>query len=97
MRVAQHRLRNAVRDLLPGLSIIGSLVDPRVAIVDLMTIDGEIRSARVVTRSFDIADRSPGQHVRNVLRDVSPVLPAIAGDLHETIVGARPNHARLFG
>ena len=65
-----------------------------------MAIDGEVRSFGVVARRFDVADRAPWKHVRNVLRKVRPGLTAIASDLHLTIVCAGPNRAgflRRFG
>src|SRR5262249_41059037 len=78
MRVTQHAARNAVRDCLPRLAVILRLVDERIAIVPLMKIYGEIRGARSITRGLDVADSSPLRQVRNVLRDVGPILAAVA-------------------
>src|SRR5215831_123718 len=86
-------MRNAVRNQLPGLSKVGRLVNPRVAVVFLMPVDRDIRSACVVTGSLDVADCAPGQHIGDVLSNISPRLAAIAGDLHLAIIGAGPNRA----
>src|SRR5215831_8251249 len=86
-------MRNAVRNQLPGLSKVGRLVNPRVAVVFLMPVDRDIRSACVVTGSLDVADCAPGQHVGDVLSNIRPRLAAIAGDLHLAIIGAGPNRA----
>ena len=96
MRVTQHRMRNAVGDQLPGLAVIRRLVNPRVAVVDLMAIDGDVRCARVVAGRFDIADCAPRQHVGDILRQVRPRLTAVASDLHLAIVCARPNCSGFF-
>ena len=61
-----------------------------------MAVDGDVRCARVVARSLDVADRAPRKHVRNVLRQVRPRLTAVASDLHLAIVCARPNRSRFF-
>src|SRR5439155_15201479 len=44
----------------------------------------------------EVADGAPWRKTRHVLRDVRPRFPAVARHLHEAVVGADPNHARLF-
>src|SRR5712691_6674539 len=61
-----------------------------------MAIDGDVRCARVVARSLDVADCSPSEHVWNVLRQVRPRLTAVASDLHLAIVRAGPNCSSFF-
>ena len=40
---------------LPRLAVVGRLVDERIAVVDLMQIDRDVRRARVVSRRLDVA------------------------------------------
>ena len=97
MRVAQHAVRNAVRDLRPRFPVIRGLIGERITIVHLMEIHRDVCRSRVVARSFDIAHRSPIREIRNVFCDVGPVLPAIARDLHVPVIGTCPNQAGFFG
>ena len=61
-----------------------------------MTIHGEVSRTRVVARGFNIANRSPWQHVGNVLGDICPCLAAIASDLQQPIIRSRPDHSGFF-
>ena len=61
-----------------------------------MSIDGYVSRARVVARRLDVANCTPGEHVGNVLRDVRPVLAAVAGDLHEAVIRSHPDRSRFF-
>src|SRR5438552_3931870 len=59
VRIAEHRMRNAISDRFPGLAIVGRFVDERIAIVHLMTIDSEVSRARAISGWFDVADCAP--------------------------------------
>ena len=46
MRVAQHALRDAVGDRLPGRAVVGGLVDERIAVVHLVEVHREVARCR---------------------------------------------------
>ena len=96
MSIAEHAVRNAAGDRLPGLAVILRFVNKWIAIVYLMEIDGKVSCAGVVARRFDVAHCSPRRQVGNVLRDVSPCLATIACQLHDSIIGACPDQTTLF-
>ncbi len=95
VRVAHDAVRDAGDDQLPRLSEILRAIDPRIAVVLLVPVDDDVGRARVVLRRLDVADGSPGQDARDVRRHVRPRLARVARHLHEAIVRARPDHARL--
>ena len=82
-------------DLLPGAAVIRRAIDVRGAVLQLITVRGEVSGAGCVVRRFDAGDpcvrpEVPGRHVL-------PCLAAIASDVHEPVIGARPDqslHAR---
>ena len=59
MRVAQHRVRDAVRDQFPRCAEISRLVDEGISVVHLMKLDRDVCRAGVVARRLDVADASP--------------------------------------
>ncbi len=93
MRITQHCVWDAVGDRFPGPAVVSCFVDKRIAIVRLMAVDGDVRGARVVTRSLDITDRSPREHVGNVPGNVSPILAAVTGDLNNAIIRTSPDNS----
>src|SRR5580704_3552239 len=96
MRITQHAMWNSVCDRCPRLAVIRRLVNERIAIVHLMAVYGDISGPGIVVRSFNVAYRAPFQKVGNILRDISPDFSAVARDLHQPIIGARPDRARFF-
>ena len=48
MHIAEHALRDVAAQPVPRLAEVGRLVDVRIAIVDEMRVDGDVRSRRVV-------------------------------------------------
>src|SRR2546423_4275101 len=96
MRITQHRMRNAIGDQFPGLTVISRFVNPWVAVVLLMAIDCDVSSASVVTRRFDVTDGAPCEHVSDVLSNVRPVLAAVPSNLHLAVIRSRPDRSGFF-
>ena len=96
MRVAEHGVGNSICDRRPRAAVIRRLVNERIAVIHLMEVHGDVGRARFVARGLNIAHRSPVGKIRNILRDVGPILSAVARDLHESVVRACPDHTRLF-
>src|SRR5215471_7149619 len=93
-------MRDAVGDLRPGLAVIVGLVDKRIPVVHLVEVNGYVSRGRVVARGFDVGERPPLRQVGNVFGEVRPGFAAVAGQLQQTIIGSRPDHAgflRRFG
>ena len=85
---------NTVGDLLPGLA---RFVKIRLVIVVLVHRRGHVRGARFERRSLQRIDLNPFRHDVFRGRHVRPVFAAVAGDIHQAIVRARPNRAGLDG
>src|SRR5215831_742250 len=89
-------MRNAVGDLRPGFAVIIGLVDKRVPVVHLVEVHRNIGGSGIVAGGLDVRKRSPLRQVGNILSDVSPVFAAVAGQLQQTVIGSRPDHAGFF-
>ena len=82
-------------DALPRLAVVGGLVQQRRKIIQLVLGGGEVRGGGVEGRGLDGVDARP---LRQVLRgDVGPALAGVLGDVHQTVVGAHPDHAFANG
>ena len=95
MAVAEDALGNSRGQRDPGIPIIGRLVDERVAAVHLVEIDGEVGRSRIIAGWLNVAHGPPSRKTGNVFRDVCPGLSAVAGELDEAVVRARPDAAFL--
>src|ERR1041384_2321080 len=95
MRVAERALGDAAHDELPGLAVIAGPVDPGVPVVDLVAVHGEVGRPGVVARGLDVADGAPLRHPPEVGGDVGPALPAVLGELHQPVIGPRPDEPGL--
>src|SRR5438270_366186 len=102
IRVLPYNVRRDVRrqafaDVGPRLAVVGGLERVRVTVVELVAIDGEIRGAPVERRDPDLVDaslhvlREPGE----VARHVGPRFPGVPCHVHEAVVTAGPDHARI--
>ena len=80
---------NSIHDLRPRVSEVRGAVDVRSAIVELITLCGEIRRPARMTRRIDDADSRKRRKVWR--RDVFPALPTVAGNEHQTIVRPGPD------
>ena len=96
VRVAVNALLNVAADRFPGLAVIGRFIHERIAVVDLVQVDGDVRGARVIPRRFDVTDGAPGRQPRNVRRLVGPVRSRITCDLHLAVIGASPDDPLLL-
>ena len=89
----EMRLGNPGHDLLPGAAVIARLVHVGPEVVELVARRRHIGRRRVLRRWFHGAHQTPlGQLLG---RDVLPRLPAVTRHLHEAVVGAGPDHARV--
>src|SRR5262249_2057866 len=96
LRIGQRSaFRQSVADLRPRLSEVGSLVEPWIAIVHHVEIYRDVGRTRIEIRRLDLRYRSPGRQATDVLGDVIPRLPGIAGIPDLAIVGAGPDQALL--
>ena len=93
--VAQHAGRNAVGDLVPGFAVVAGSVQVRVADVHLVAVGGDVGGRRVVAGRGDAAHGNPLGQPRHVGRHVGPGVAPVSGDMHEPVVGARPDQPRL--
>ena len=82
-------------DRLPALAVVGGPVQVGGGIVELVAGGGEVEAARIVRRGLDGADERPLGEVRR--RHVAPAPPPVAAQVHQAVVGPRPQHARLVG
>ncbi len=96
MSVAEHVVRKAAGDQRPSFSIVGGLVDKRVAKVNLVPVNGQVCRCCVVARGLDVVHRAPLGEVGKIFGDVGPGFSGVASDLHLAVVGAGPDQARLF-
>src|SRR6476620_7732544 len=81
--------RNAGIDAGPTLAEIVGAIDVRAEVIEAMAIDRGVSCTGVKVRSINDADLAP---VRKTLwRDVAPVLAAVAGELDQSAVRARPD------
>src|SRR5439155_478390 len=68
-----------------------------IAIVHLVEIHCKVSCAGIETRGFDIGDSTPLGQSGDVGGHVGPALAAIARNLHQAVIGARPDDSRLPG
>src|SRR5581483_356540 len=88
--------REIARNGLPTRAVIGGPVQVRLEVAEVVAIDGNDRLAGVVGRYINTLDAAPVLHARNFPGHISPVRAAIAGDMHQTIVSADPDHVGIF-
>ncbi len=73
----------------PGHSVIARLINVGREIVTLMAVDRDVRRAGIMWRRFNQADAAPFRQILG--RNVGPILPFIARDLDQAVVGAHPD------
>ena len=93
--VAEYTRRNVGGDRGPSRSEVIGLVDVRPRVAQLMKVDRQIRAADFMARGFDVGDRAQGRQILESRGDVGPRVPAVSRYMHQSIVGARPDHALL--
>jgi hypothetical protein len=94
VRILAHRvhvviLTDAVRDLRPRRAVVACAEDVWVAIVEQGTLHRRESGAGVERRGVDDADAAKVRHV--LRRDVRPRRAAVAGDVNQSVVRARPD------
>src|SRR5579864_2022043 len=95
MDVGERAARDAVDDRRPGAAVVPGLEDERIAVVDLVQVDGDVGGAGLVARRLDGAHRPPGRQAVEVRGHVGPGLAAVLGELQLAVVGPGPDEARL--
>src|ERR1043166_7280698 len=83
---------DASRNRAPVFSQVSSFENIRLEVVEFMSINGGIRSVRIVWRRIDEANRAPLGHLR---RDLRPVLSVIGCDVDKPIIRAGPERSFL--
>ena len=93
MRVGQIAV-----DPFPCGAIVGRLEDVRLPAVHEVRVDGDVGGATAEMRRFDLRDHAPCRKTGHVLRDVVPLLAAVARVPDLAVVGAGPDQPFLhFG
>ena len=95
VHVAERALRDAVHDARPAAPIVGRAKDPRIEVVDLMSVHAQIRRARRILGRDDRTHRTPRRHAGEPRGDIGPGAAAVARHLRLAVVGAGPDHATL--
>src|SRR6185436_9737495 len=80
---------NSIHDFPPGAAVVVCLVDVGRAIVELISLRGEVSSPSLVRRRVDETDAAERRQAG--WRDVFPALAAVSGDVCETIVRPGPD------
>ena len=94
----ERAFRDALHQQFPGLAVIRGGVNIGPQIVVGVPVHRHPGGAGIERRGIDLADLAPFGHL--LRRHVRPILAAIASDVHQPIVGARPDQAlrqRRFG
>ena len=82
-------IRQALVDARPGLAVVVGAVDVGMLVIQLVRIEGDIGGARLEGRHADLIDARP--FGAPDVGSVGPVLAAVAGHLHQAIVGTHPD------
>ena len=90
-RVRAHR--DAGVDAGPAGAVVGGLEQVRREVVLLIAVGREIRRAGIKRRGLD--DRHAREFSKRLGRHVFPRGAMVGGDVHEPVVAAGPEHARL--
>ena len=88
-------IRQAVGDALPRASVVARLEQIRARVIELVASGGDVAGGRVVRRRLEDADQRPFGQVRR--RHRLPCPAAVAREMDEAVVGARPEHVALVG
>src|SRR6266511_2238804 len=91
----KSRVWNPPCDLLPALTIVIRFIEIWLIIVPLIHRRRDIGSCRIVWRSFDRIDLYPFRDQILWGRHVAPVFAAVARNLYQSIIRARPNNTFL--
>src|ERR1043165_579313 len=86
-------LRKIVDEWGPGCAVISRDKQVRLQIVETMSIDREITSARVEVRRLNSRDVIRVADARHVPRDIAPAGATVATHLDVPIIRARPENA----
>ena len=98
LRIFTHRSHkrrsvNALGDHLPRLAVVPRSINVRSLIVEPVRVHRRIRFARIEVGSFDQRDSAP---IRDSLwGHIFPALPAIACQVNQTGIAARPDHSAV--
>ncbi len=79
---------NAIDDLRPGLAGVARAQDVRTQVVKAQRVDGGVCGLRVKVAGVDDGNFLERRHVGR--RDLTPVRAAIDGEVHASVVRARP-------
>ena len=86
--------RDAVGDELPRRPVVGRPVDVRAQVVHLIMIGRDIRRSGVEVRRLD--DRNAAPFGKSRRSHIGPRLSGISRDVHQTVVGPRPDNPRRY-
>ena len=84
-----------IGDALPRLAVVRRLVDVRREVVQLVQVHREIGGPGVEVRRLDVGDLAPRRQLGEVARHIRPLPAAVACDVHQAVVRARPDDASL--
>ncbi len=98
--VLAHGVQEEVRrqlavEALPGASEVAGLPQVGAQVVEAVGVDDDVGGAGVEMGRFDADDRAPLRQAVHAAGDVGPGLAAVAGDVHQAVVRARPDETFL--
>src|SRR4029077_13653719 len=91
----EDMLRDSVGDQLPAFAEVLGLIEVRCGVVVLVPRGGYVGCSGIVRRKLDDADQGPLGQIG--WSDFRPCCSAVARELDEAVVGARPKEAFLVG
>ena len=90
-RIDVSALGNSGHHVLPCLPTVMRTVDIGHIVGEAMAIDRRIGGLRIEMAGFDLRNLAPRGHRRR--SHIVPVLPVVASDMNQTIVGAHPDQS----
>src|SRR5690242_18361404 len=69
-------------------------IDVRAQVVEAQAIDGRVDGGGIETARVEDGNLAPGRYIGR--RHVGPSLATIARHVNQTIIGAAPDHVRVF-
>jgi hypothetical protein len=97
MGIAEHAFRDTGCDGRPGFSVIGGLIDVRIAVIDLVEVNGYVCPPGVIAGRLDLGHIPPWRQAGNGLGDIVPMAASVPGDMDKAIIRPGPDDIPVEG